>query len=394
MNNSQSDVIVIGAGPAGCSAAYDLAKFGFSVTLLDKSNFPRVKPCAGGITIKSLLALRYSISPIIKRVCFDFAAGWSVDHIKLFRSKYPIAAMTVRSEFDSFCLNKCLECGVRFHQISKIIEINKTNHIWIVKTNESEFRGSYLIGADGANSVVRRMLSLGDHVKSGVALEANVQVDASEHFNMEMDFGDIDHGYAWIFPKGDHLNVGIYSLKKIKSAKKRLLEFCHKRLNISLDEKMIIGHTIPYNGHHFLHTPGQAILVGDAAGIIDPVLGEGIYNAIRSGQIAANAIKEMHAGKPDQYNEMIKEIKYDLRSYWFETNRFYRNISRGYQILNRWPVRYIFMKGYALGMTIRRIKRNILLLPFLKPNVNKPQPNRNDLTLKQRDASHQASESS
>ncbi len=369
MNNQQSDVIIVGAGPAGCSAAYDLAKLGFSVNLLDKSEFPRVKPCAGGITIKSLLALRYPISPVIKQVCFDFAAGWSVDHVKLFRSKYPITAMTVRSEFDSFCLNKCIKSGVQFYKISKINDIKRTDNIWTIKTDEYEFKGSYLIGADGANSVVRRMFSLGDHIKSGVALEANIQVDNIKNFSMEMDFGDIDHGYAWIFPKGDHLNVGIYSLKKIKSAKKRLLDFCHKRLNFTLDEKAIIGHTIPYNGHNFSHTSGNAILVGDAAGLIDPVLGEGIYNAIRSGQIAANAIQEINNGKSDRYDEMIKEIKYDLSSYWFETERFYKNIKKGYRILNLWPVHYAFMKGYASGMTIRRIKHNILLLPFIRPKT-------------------------
>src|SRR4051812_18648445 len=108
------DVIVIGAGPAGCAAAYDLVSSGLTVLLLDKKSFPRLKPCAGAITIKTLKALRYPILPVIRHVCNDFRVGLKMDRTDLFRSRFPVAAMTVRSEFDAYCLAQCIRRGASF----------------------------------------------------------------------------------------------------------------------------------------------------------------------------------------------------------------------------------------------------------------------------------------
>ena len=84
--NLDFDVIIVGAGPSGCSAAYDLSEYGLSVLLIDKSEFPRLKPCGGGITIKTLKALRYSIKPIIKNVCYDLVVGKGIEKSSQTRS--------------------------------------------------------------------------------------------------------------------------------------------------------------------------------------------------------------------------------------------------------------------------------------------------------------------
>jgi len=184
---------------------------------------------------------------------------------------------------------------------------------------------------------------------------------------MEMDFGYPPDGYAWIFPKGNHLNVGIYGMSPMRNVKGLLVRYCHERLGLVLDPKSIVGHRIPFNGHRFVPSPGLPLLVGDAAGLADPFFGEGIYNAVRSGQLAAAAVLAMAAGSADGYPEGIREITDDLASYWNFTKFYYRHLGLGYRLLCSPPVRYCLIKGAALGWPIVRLRRQFLLLPFHRP---------------------------
>src|SRR4051794_2789227 len=84
---TMKDVIIVGAGPAGCAAAYDLAAAGLSVQLLDKKQFPRVKACAGALTMKTIRALRYSVLPVIRHICHDFQVGLRLERSNLFPSR-------------------------------------------------------------------------------------------------------------------------------------------------------------------------------------------------------------------------------------------------------------------------------------------------------------------
>ncbi len=365
MDKVAADALIVGAGPSGCGAAYDLARAGLKVLLLDKAAFPRMKPCGGGVTMKALKALRYSIAPVIKQQCFNFTAGYKLEKRRAFFSKYPTVAMTLRPELDLFCLEQCVNAGAAFHKITPIVDIKKSDSLWRVTTRDKVFEGAYLIGADGANSRVRDMLGLADHIKFGVALEACVPMNPSG-FGMEFDFGYVDKGYAWVFPKQNHLNVGVYSLENVHNAKRRLQGFSEERLGVPIEEK-ILGHRMPYNGHRFTPSRDTVFLVGDAAGLIDPMLGEGIYNAIRSGQIAAEAILQIARGGKNEYPEKITEITRDLKSYWGHANRFYRNVPRGYKFLALRPVHYCLMKGFSLGWTVSDIQRKCPLLPFTKP---------------------------
>ena len=114
------DAIIIGAGPAGCAAAYDLSKAGRSVLLIDRRDFPRVKACAGVLTIKTLRALRYSVRPVIRRTARNLMVGRKLEKKKLLRGKHPIAVMTVRSEFDNFCFERTIEAGAQFKVARRI----------------------------------------------------------------------------------------------------------------------------------------------------------------------------------------------------------------------------------------------------------------------------------
>jgi geranylgeranyl reductase family protein len=354
------DAIIVGAGPAGCAAAYDLHAAGKRVLLLDKCRFPRLKPCAGALTPKTLNALRFDVAPVIRRSCSQLKL--SLAHkSKSFDSPLPIAAMTVRSELDAFVLERCISRGIEFKAPCRITSLTRDANQWKVTTNVGEFAAPFLIGADGANSQVRKLLFSRSPLKFGVALETCIPVEDPANWQMEFDFAPVDHGYAWIFPKHDHLNVGLYTLNPmIHQAAEKLAQFAKQKVGPSITNP-IHGHKIPQNGRVFRNPWPNACLVGDAAGCIDPFLGEGIHNAIRSGQLAADAILRAQNDRAD-FNAAQREIQNDLAAYASETRRFYANITRGYRRLTRWPLGKALTKGFAGGLTVRQIKQRFAVL--------------------------------
>ena len=118
------DILIAGAGPAGCAAAYDLARAGRRVLLLDRRSFPRPKACACGLTRKTLAALRYSVEPVIERVCREIVLQ-PVDRSEALRirTRTPICAMAVRERFDAFCLEQTLTAGAAFKKIESILAL-------------------------------------------------------------------------------------------------------------------------------------------------------------------------------------------------------------------------------------------------------------------------------
>src|SRR5262249_13957242 len=208
--------IVVGAGQAGCAAACDLASAGCSVLLLDRRHFPRVKPCAGALTIKSLKALRYSVAPVVREVVSDFVAGNGWSEVNVLRGPGPVCALTVRSEFDSYCLQHTIEAGVEFKAISDWTGIEQSSSHVSISTSDGVFRAQFLIGADGANSQVRRSCTAAGWSFNGFAIELDC-VYPGRKVDLEFDFGVVDGGYGWLFPKRDHVNIGLFTYKSGKA---------------------------------------------------------------------------------------------------------------------------------------------------------------------------------
>ncbi|HET8707785.1 MAG TPA: FAD-dependent oxidoreductase, partial [Pseudomonadales bacterium] len=151
------DVVVVGAGPAGCAAAYDLAQAGLKVVMLDKKRFPRFKPCAGGLTTKALLRLRYSIAPVIRDVTNHMVIGHGPRRAVL-SAPGPVCALTVRTELDAFCLQKTMDAGAEFRLIKGFDQIEeKLDGVDIRLSDGEVLSARYLIGADGAHSQVRKL---------------------------------------------------------------------------------------------------------------------------------------------------------------------------------------------------------------------------------------------
>ena len=117
---SKYDVIVVGGGPAGCAAAFDLAAAGIDVLIVDRADFPRAKPCAGGLAVKTLKRLRFAVDPVIeyRARAIEFGFGW--DRTVRVGGDDPIVAMTVRRDLDAFVLERTLERGARFERIGTL----------------------------------------------------------------------------------------------------------------------------------------------------------------------------------------------------------------------------------------------------------------------------------
>ena len=174
-------------------------------------------------------------------------------------------------------------------------------------------------------------------------------------------------GYGWVFPKGDHFNVGVYtSDDTVALHPDRLRAYARARFG-ARDCTHNVGQRVALGGWHYRPRSRQVFLVGDAAGLTEPLLGEGIYYAVKSGQAAAEAIAaelEGNARARDLFRERIRVLARDVSSASRLARCFYADVGFGYQILTMPLVTYCAVKGCAVGMTIRDVMRNFYTLPF------------------------------
>jgi geranylgeranyl reductase family protein len=356
------DVIVVGAGPAGCAAAYDLAVAGQSVLLLDKSNFPRPKACAGGLTTKAVEALRYSIEPVVKEVVRRVRLE-GTDSPVVLKSREPICVMTVRAELDEFCLAKTTAVGSSFKRISAIRQIVRQRDAVQLVTDQERYRARFLVGADGASGQVRRLCGEGTG-SPGFALEVKTALPR-ESLDLTFDFA-VPNGYAWIFPKKDHLNVGVYTYSSAgKVTRDQLLSYVKQKVGTQLLE--------PVTGQYLGIGAGASVkpelrdrvfLVGDAGGFVDALTGEGIYGALVSGQAAASAILSHARGEGKAVDAFARALDSYLQTLRFSARAataFYANPARGFRAMRLPFLRQSLVKTYTHGLNVKSLAVRVAL---------------------------------
>ncbi|MBU4220422.1 MAG: geranylgeranyl reductase family protein [Euryarchaeota archaeon] len=307
------DAIVVGLGPAGATAAYELSKKGISVLALDKQKHPRYKPCGGGLTARIENILEPDFKSVVERtiskVNFTFKGSGDIHAV----SDRPLVHMVMRDVFDNFLVEKARSSGAEIHEQEKVTHIEEGKDSVLVMTEKNMYAAKLLIGADGVNGIVARTLGLKPRKRTAVLLEGEVKVreEIFKKLSEEIlfDFGSVPYGYGWIFPKADHLSIGVGGLKKmIKNPRPYYSVFLSDQyLTDKIESEHKVGYTIPIFDGGSKITSSRAMLCGDAAALVDPFLGEGIYYAIRSGQIASDVANDMLQGNTttESYQERI-----------------------------------------------------------------------------------------
>jgi geranylgeranyl reductase family protein len=373
------DVVIIGAGPAGTAAAHRLATHGLDVLLVDRTAFPRPKPCAGGLTLKSLALLPYSIASVLQRSTSDMTIGLRTGNGEFesqFSNGETICTFAVRQAFDQFNFEEATSIGVDFRIAKAISGISMDEGGVTVHADGKTIHARYLIGADGANSIVRRLCKTEMPFFRGFALEGIVPYAPSIPApRAEIYFGVVDHGYGWLFPKGDHFNVGIYTCDaNVSLSKSRLRSYSYERLGTERIKHMV-GYPIGFGGDRYRPSSGQVVLVGDAGGFAEPLLGEGLHNALKTGQEAAQAIVDIEAtGLPPRslavhFDKRIGHIRTDVRRCRRIAFRlFYPNLVRaGRRALDLPIAKPALLNGFAAGKTMREITNTFLWSALYKP---------------------------
>ncbi len=307
------DALIVGAGPAGTYLAYLLAKQGASVGIIEKSRVPRDKVCGGGVSRKAINLLDFDITPIVHQ--WIQGAHLSYRHrTSIFKNIDPPAGCTVlRREFDFFLLQQACAAGAQFFPETAFVDVLAEHEHIVVHTSQRQFHCRLLLGADGVGSGVRKKVFGKQFVCYVPALEAMVPIDDSSGRYFErsalFEFGAMPRGYGWIFPKRDHLNVGVYSPYGGGKLREHLAALIARQIGLheTADIKYT-GYPIPLSNTRNIFQGDRVWLLGDAAGFADGVFGEGIYFALKSAALAAQALQETgFAPNSSRYTTLVKQ---------------------------------------------------------------------------------------
>ena len=318
--SSKYDVIVAGAGPSGSTAARWLAGRGAKVLVLDKQKFPRDKPCGGGVTLRAASMLDVDLTPVIERTIygarFSMRLGPDFDR----RFDRPLTYMTQRCNLDNYLLERAAEAGadVQDGEAMRNLELGTGNsNATTVAAERDRYTARVIIGADGANGVSSR--AIGGHTyDEAVALEGNLPFspDIPEDWReyVGLDLGGMAGGYGWVFPKGDHLNVGVGAWKYAGFTLRPKLAALARRYGFD-DAKLenLRGHHLPVRTAGSPIAASNVALVGDAAGLIDPLSGEGIHMAFASGRMAAEEAMLVLSGKAPDMSGYQRAVDRELQ---------------------------------------------------------------------------------
>ena len=326
MRRYDADVIVVGAGPAGATAARLLAAWGISVLLLERCRLPRYKPCGGAITKRTIQFLApLDISPVIetwvRKLVVQSPNGES------FTADLPegLIATVMRDKFDTYLTDAAILAGAKLKSGEPVLRCEQRLDGVEVITARETYRCLALIGADGANSVVAEQLGLKPK-RRAVSIVVELSPEARERWgdSIHLHFPFNLNGYAWCFPKGDHLSAGIYTRSpQIPNWREWLhLYLANLELSDCLDRQKIRGHTIPIADKRSVFHKGNVIVVGDAAGVADPFTGEGISWAIYTGRLAAAFVRAFLEGERDALSDYTRAVRKEVLGEMSAANRF------------------------------------------------------------------------
>lgn len=288
-------MLVVGAGPAGSATAIHLARAGARVLLAERATFPRDKPCGGGLTGRALARIPVDPTPVVER---------DVDRFEL-RLRYgpsfarahhkPLIRMTQRRRLDAFLAEEAATAGAELRQGARVDELAPAADAVLARVGGERVRADVVVGADGANGIVARTVGLGDGIVHGVAVEGNVPLDALRVPELGrtavIELATLPGGYGWVFPKGDHANLGVGGWgSEGPHLRDHLARLAREHRVDPGTLTDVRGHRLPMRRLGTRPAAARTLLVGDAAGLVDPLSGDGMYEAFTSARLAADAI--------------------------------------------------------------------------------------------------------
>jgi len=310
---TDADVIVIGAGPAGCWAARRLAMLGARVALVDGSH-PREKPCGGGVTGRALALVAGAVELSALPRCHITSARF-VDTER--RASASVALehghldVASRTDFDSALLSAATAAGVVAVR-ARAVDVAQENAAFVVRTTAGSLRAPRLLGADGANSLVRRRLAH-PFPRADLSIATGYFVHGATSNEIVLELLADPPGYIWSFPRPTHLAVGIctqadegVTAGALREKTRAWIRAMHLGESLSAYAWPIPSLSARTFGAVTTAGPGWC-LAGDAAGLVDPITREGIYFALLSGQWAAEALASSDDGAHRRYHERVAD---------------------------------------------------------------------------------------
>jgi geranylgeranyl reductase family protein len=293
------------------------------VLAFEKDHMPRYKPCGGALSARVLHELDVDLAGIIQAIIYGGAFTFrGADKFSAHFHK-PVAYMIMRSQFDQLLSQHARHTGARIHEGERVQTIRQRHTDVEVTTSRGVYRAAWLFGADGAKGMVRQHVTQEHRARPIAGLEAEITTTQHviQHYahNVALDFGQVPNGYSWIFPKSDHLSVGIFgAFHQVAHPRDFLRRFLTTHgLSTSANEQ-IYGHIIPtFLGGRLSVQRQRILLIGDAAQLVDPFLGEGIYYAVKSAHIASRTLLD-YAHQPhtvgQEYEKGLGGLIAELRA--------------------------------------------------------------------------------
>jgi len=308
------DVVIIGSGPAGGIAAVECVKAGLHTALFEKVTLPRRKVCAGGVVKRAAQLLPDDLIFPVESICDRIELRLHQPEKSFQTQRKSLVAMVSRTDFDYAIVQYAEKKGARILDGTEVTSVvPHEDHVEIV-TNAGCYQANYLILAEGANARIANCFWDDDRILAP-ALESEIMLPSEKLAEFQgvarFDFDVITSGYTWVFPKKDHVSVGIAEFSKNKVALNKVFDAYKQQIGLTeqYEERNRKGYIIPIKPRQPPYMKQRMILVGDAAGFADPITAEGFTYALKSGIEAAKAIAQGDNPEAvfDLYHEGIRE---------------------------------------------------------------------------------------
>ncbi|MDB9527730.1 geranylgeranyl reductase family protein [Oscillatoria sp. CS-180] len=297
------DCIIVGAGPAGSSTAYHLAQKGCSVLVLDKSSFPRYKSCTGALSplVAQWFDFDFDFDPAIDRKLRRIRYTWKLgDEIASELQTQDPIWIVKRDWFDAFMVQQAIAQGITFQDNTTVTGVDFSNSHWTVRTPQETFQSHYLVAADGAEGPLAEWLGFSTpKLRQGAVFQIPTELPG-EDAALNFEFGLLKNGCLWCFPQSQgYIMGGITFLGRNQPDYNSIFATYANSFGADSQLGQIYRHPLKlWDGNRALHTQ-QAVLVGEAGAIVDPLSAEGLRPGMYSGMKAAEAIHAALQGEAD-----------------------------------------------------------------------------------------------